>query len=389
MLCGGCRSKIRRQRLNELGKAGISLGSNGLPVLLKSSPSDDDQSSERDADDVDVEVNTNSLVSTNDEEISEKVILKTENFDKFEDVVCFQPRTMTAALYTDNSIPVNSIHVSLDCLQSLNSGKDNENSNKNINNVEIRRNVLVQKISGENLLFEKEIESHFLNENRSITPRVQTGAEINCSHNNDTEKSSDILKNVLSTDGTHRKADENALEDLHVGSVITNSIEDQLLKPSSDFKADQISEISMSRSVERSDSNSNCSEKIHLQHDSNTQNRNDNSDEHVMKCHRISSFNELNGSVTAFRSDMSRSSDNSDNCAVVSLSDNEGGDDGDGVDDDSNIQSSDRDGESPPPSHDIPPIVLHNNHVYIAAVKPESRPMINLAIAIDDFPPPL
>ena len=82
---------------------------------------------------------------------------------------------------------------------------------------------------------------------------------------------------------------------------------------------------------------------------------------------------------------MSRSSDSSDNCAVVSLSDN----DDDGGDGDSNNQSSDRDGESPRLSDDTPPIVLHNNRVYVAAVKPESRPMISLAIAIDDFPPPL
>ena len=373
-----------------MGKAGISLGSDGIPVLLKSSPSDDEQSSERNADDEEREVNAISLVSTNDEEIREKVILKTENFDKYEDVICFQLRATTAASYTENSSPVNSIHVSLDCLQSLNSRKDNENSNKNINDVgntaNSPRNVLVQKISEENFLFEKEIGSHFRNGNRNIISSMQTDAEKIYSHDNGTLESSDILKNVLSTNCIQGKADENVLQDIPIGSVNTNSIEDQLAKPMCAFKSDLICEISMSQSVEGNDSNSNCTEKVNLQHNSNTQNGSDDCDEHVMKCHRISSFNELHGSVMAFRSDMSRSSDSSDNCAVVSLSDNDDGGDGDG---DSNNQSSDRDGENPPPSHDTPPIVLHKNHVYLAAVKPESRSMINLAIAIDDFPPPL
>jgi hypothetical protein len=375
--------------LNELGKAGISLGSDGIPVLLKSSPSDDEQSSERDADDEEIEVNAISLVSTSDEIIREKVILKTENFDRYEDVICFQPRATTAASYTENSSPVNSTHVSLDCLQSLNSRKDDGNSNKNINDVgdtdNSLRNVLVQKISEEKFLFEKKIESQFRNGNENVIPSVQTDAEKIYSHDNGALESSDILQNVLSTNFTQGKADENVLQDIPIGSVNTNSIEDQLTKPKCDFKSDQISEISISQSVERSKSNSNFTERVHLQHDSNTQNGSDNCDEHVMKCHRISSFNELHGSVTAFRSDMSRSSDSSDNCAVVSLSDN----DDDGGDGDSNNQSSDRDGESPPPSLDTPPITLHNNHVYVAAVKPESRSMMNLAIAIDDFPPPL
>lgn len=373
-----------------MGKAGISLGSDGIPVLLKSSPSDDEQSSERDADDEEIEVNAISLVSANDEEMREKVILKTENFDKYEDLICFQPRATTTASYNENSSPVKSIHVSLDCLQSLNSRKDNENSDKNINDVgdtdNSLRNVLVQKISEENFLFE-ETGSQFRNGNRHIIPSVQTDAEKIYSDDNGALESSDILKNALSTNCTHGKPDENVLQDIPIGSVNTNSIEDQLAKPICDFKSDQISEISISQSVERSDSNSNCTEKVHLQHDSNTQNGSDNCDEHVMKCHRISTFIELHGSVTAFRSDMSRSSDSSDNCAVVSLSDNDD-DVGDG-DGDSNNQSSDRDGECPPPSHDTPPIVLHNNRVYTAAVKPESRSMINLAIAIDDFPPPL
>jgi hypothetical protein len=372
-----------------LGKAGISLGSDGIPVLLKSSPSDDEQSSERDAEDEEIEVNANSLVSTNHDEIKEKGILKTENFDKYEDVICFLPRATTAASYTENSSTVNSIHVSLDCLQSLNSTKDDENSNKNINDVGDTdyslRNVPVQKISEENFLFEKEIESQFRNGNRNIIPSVPTDAEKIYSLDKGTLESSDILKNVLSTNCTHGKAGENVLQDIPIGSVNTNSIDDQLAKPTCDFKSDQISEIIISQSVERGDSNSNCTEKVHPQHDSNTQNGSDNCDEHVMKCHRISSFNELHGSVTAFRSDISRSSDSSDNCAVVSLSDN----DDDGGDGDSNNQSSDRDGDSPPPSHDTPPIVPHNNRVYIAAVKPECRPIINLAIAIDDFPPPL
>lgn len=389
VLCSGCRSKIRRQRINELGKAGISLGSDGIPVLLKSSPSDDEQSSERDADDEEIEVNAIAPVSTNDEEIRGKAILKTENFDKYEDVICIQPRATTAASHTENNSPVKSIHVSLDCLQSLNTRKDKENSNKGINDVgntdNSLRNVLVQKISEENFLFEKEIVSQFRNVNRNIIPSAQTDAEKIQSHDNGALESSDILKNVLSTNCTHGNADENVLQDIPIGSVNTNSIEDQLAKPMCDFKSDQINEISISQSVESSDSNSNCTDKVHLQHDSNTQNGSDTSDQHVMKCHRIGSFYELHGSVTAFRSDMSRSSDSSDNCAVVSLSDN----DDDGGDGDSNNQSSDRDGESPRLSDDTPPIVLHNNRVYVAAVKPESRPMISLAIAIDDFPPPL
>ena len=77
---------------------------------------------------------------------------------------------------------------------------------------------------------------------------------------------------------------------------------------------------------------------------------------------------------------MSTSSDASDNCAVISLSD----------DDDSNNQSSDRDDEMSTPSDNQSLIgFLNKKRVDVVVIKPENQSAINLAIEIDDFPPPL
>ena len=426
VLCSGCRSKIRRQRLNELGKAGISLGLDGVPILLKPSQSCDIQSMEIDNDDEGMKHISSGVIATDGLEINGEMTRKNDAFDtgKYEDVICFPPRTTTAvALKVDSSYSSNLMQISDDCTQSQNSRKDSVDSDESVNDVcdseSSLSNVLDQRNNSENLLHGENIEI----QNDDIDLSMQTGAENIDVENSGKEKSLIILQNVPSTNSSLGKMDENFLHHIPIDAVITDSIEEQIERPLGVSKSHQISKIDALQSLERSDIK--CNEKTHQQDNNNIQNNSENCDQHVMKCHRIGNFNELHGSVTApfpskrdiftssfnelhgsvtapfpsrrdmstssfnelhgsvtapFRSDMSTSSDASDNCAVISLSD----------DDDSNNQSSDRDDEILTPNNDQSLVAfLDKKRVDAVIIKPENQSAINLAIEIDDFPPPL
>ena len=361
------------------------------------------QSIEIDDDDEEVRHSSSSVIATDDVDIDGEITRETDDFEpgKYEDVICFPPRTTTAvALKSDSSYSSNFIQISEDCAQSQDCRKDNIHSDENINDVcdseSSSRNVLDQKSDSENLLRGKKTEI----QHNDIDLSMQTNTENIDVQNSGTEKSLFFLPNVISTNGTLGIMDENVLQQIPVDAVITDSIEKQIGRPLIVLKSYQISKISAVQSLVRSDSN--CNEKTHQQDTNNIQNSSENCDQHVTKCHRISDFNELQGSVTApfkrdistssfnelhgsvtapFRSDMSPSSDASDNCAVVSLSD---------IDDDSNNQSSDRDDEMLTPSDDLSLIAfLNKKRVDVVVIKPENQTAMNLAIEIDDFPPPL
>ena len=375
--------------MNELGKAGISIGSDGIPVIFKLSQSSEDQNSVNDNDEEDMKDSSTCLVAPEFDEIRVEVSIKNESFehDKYEDDICFQPRATAVAFENDSSGSTTSIPnpnpIPDDCTQSHNPRNSSTNSINNINDIlcdteSSLRNVLVQGSIAENLLFGTGIKNRYTNEHNNNVPNVQTDAEILTAHNIGTEKSFNILKNVLSTNGTPGNADGNVLQHITIDAAVIDMPGNQLEEPVHILKFDQNNGLVVKRFVERNDSNT--YEIIHQQHDRDIKNNSDNCDQHVTKCHRINSFNELHGSVTAFSCDMSTSSDASDNCAVVSLSDD---------DDHSNNQSSDRDDENSTPCHDDPPFIFSIKPVDVATAKPRSQSLINLAIEIDDFPLPL
>ena len=340
------------------------------------------QSIEIDDDDEEMKHSSSSEIATYDVDIGEEITRETDDFEtgKYEDVICFPPRETTAvALRSDSSYLSTLMQVPDDCSQSQDCRKDNIDSDENINDVcdseNNLRNVLDQRSNSENLFHCNNIEIQHDDADLSM----QNDTENIDVENSGTEKSLIILKNVISPNGSLGIMDENVLQDIPVDAVITDSIEEQIGRTLIDLKSYQISKISASQSLARDYSN--CNEKTHQQDNNNIQNNCENCDQHVTKCHRISSFNELHGSVTApFRSDMSTSSDASDNCAVVSLSD----------DDDSNNQSSDRDDEILTPNNDQSLVAfLNKKHVDVVIIKPENQTAMNLAIEIDDFPPPL